>query len=82
MSAEPPERGLEGYLGSIQPWRPRLLGEAVETFMGASGLTARLKYRKVYAVWGQALGSRADDVRVVSIRGGTLEAEVRSAASG
>ena len=80
MSREPPERGLETYLGSQRPWCPQSLGDAVDGFMEASGLKARLKQRKIHAVWDRALGARADAVRIVSLRSGVLEAEVGSAA--
>ena len=69
---------LERYLSGRSRWST--LDDAVGAFMDRSGLKRRMKYTAIYGVWDRALREDAEHTRVVSVRGGSLEVMVDSAA--
>jgi len=70
--------GLHRFLNGET--KMRSLGEALKGYVKRSGLASRLKHQELYRVWRQALRERADRTRITSVRSGTLEVEVDSAA--
>ena len=76
--AEPAQARYERYLsgGPIN----EALGSILKRYLKRSGLASRIRHRKLYSIWQQALGDKAGRTRIVGVRRGELEVEVASAA--
>jgi len=60
---------------------PVAIGDVVQRFLRASGLSAQMKHFAVYAAWDAALGKDlARRARPVGFQAGTLSVEVQSSA--